>query len=721
MDQGVLTSLRYYDEERRKARDVVRFEGSNVDQFTTSDGEEISLCHLSSILPFTQGNFKPIQNIHEDLAAITLAAHHLNTGDGSVVKEVEGLNERCKVRFTTEFADTQFQAGVVLNHVVSQVNREPNTMERIPCAFIGAFRSSISIPMSIVTGLFGYPQVSGSSTSVDLDDASQFPLFGRTIPSDQGNAVPIVIYMRNVLNIKHLSVINVNDAYGNAYVEGLRIAAEAHAPDMVIHQIPLDDGQSSIEATIASVKKVQYRFVFCIFFTAETHDAMLTEAFNQGVAGDGLHNWLFADSFTGELDGRVFAQDSPLVRAYRGAGLLEASGGVTGIPSYDNFVSKFPELKNPTDLEYIGSMFPAHDHPDYPEETPFINDENFLVPPIVSNFAPFMYEAAISLGLAACAASEENESFTGREHFDNMLQLQATGVAGTINFDGTTGTRDPSGVLYKVVNFIEKDAVDPETGETGVEFVPMVTDLFQDSEWVEQKEFIFNDGTTNLPADLPPVIDEEPNLALMIGVPLGLAFLIMAAIYLYLEHKRNQNDTVWKVKKEELKFAEPAVIIGRGTFGLVLLAEYRGTQVAVKRVIPEKGAGMDESTHNQEDENVNKSQAVGGVSGGTENLGMTSGTRSTHRMGVTSGFRSIGFSMFKTQGSASFNGSGTESKGFMGMVSRQSQGAMRKKLRDEFIEEMRYLSKLRHPCVTTVMGECWHRLLRDDSDVFEPS
>ena len=66
--------------------------------------------------------------------------------------------------------------------------------------------------MSIVTGLFGYPQISGASTSVDLDDTVQFPLFGRTVPSDQGNAIPIIIYLRNVLEIKHLTVINVNDA-----------------------------------------------------------------------------------------------------------------------------------------------------------------------------------------------------------------------------------------------------------------------------------------------------------------------------------------------------------------------------------------------------------------------------------------------------------------------------------------------------------------------------
>jgi serine/threonine protein kinase len=39
------------------------------------------------------------------------------------------------------------------------------------------------------------------------------------------------------------------------------------------------------------------------------------------------------------------------------------------------------------------------------------------------------------------------------------------------------------------------------------------------------------------------------------------------------------------------------------------------------------------------------------------------------------------------------------------MVQRQNEAAHWRKLKQEFVEEMRYLSKLRHPCVTTVMGK----------------
>lgn len=57
-------------------------------------------------------------------------------------------------------------------------------------------------------------------------------------------------------------------------------------------------------------------------------------------------------------------------------------------------------------------------------------------------------------------------------------------------------------------------------------------------------------------------------------------------VHFYVEWRRRQADTLWIVKPSELTFESPPTVIGRGTFGLVLLADYRGTEVAVKRVIP---------------------------------------------------------------------------------------------------------------------------------------
>jgi hypothetical protein len=177
-----------------------------------------------------------------------------------------------------------------------------------------------------------------------------------------------------------------------------------------------------------------------------------------------------------------------------------------------------------------------------------------------------------------------------------------------------------------------------------------------------------------------PEVDEDGNLVLVIGLPIALAAVLALSIFLFYEQKRKQNDSVWIVKKEELKFAEPPEIIGRGTFGLVLLGEYRGTQVAVKRVIPARG----------------KTGKVG--------MGSAYGTRSGTGMDTMSSDGSESNSGLISVGSNSGYGSNN-----IGIISgtdiRTCDRATWRRMRSEFLQEMRYLSKLRHPCVTTVMGK----------------
>ena len=78
----------------------------------------------------------------------------------------------------------------------------------------------------------------------------------------------------------------------------------------------------------------------------------------------------------------------------------------------------------------------------------------------------------------------------------------------------------------------------------------------------------------------------DGNNAVVIAPAVIIPVLFIAAIlaYVYVEKKKRSVDAIWSVKPGELKFDEPPEIVGRGTFGLVLLAECRGTQVAVKRV-----------------------------------------------------------------------------------------------------------------------------------------
>ena len=214
-------------------------------------------------------------------------------------------------------------------------------------------------------------------------------------------------------------------------------------------------------------------------------------------------------------------------------------------------------------------------------------------------------------------------------------------------------------------------------------------------------------------------ITESTNLGLAIGLPVVCVLAIGAMVFLFYEHKRKQNDSVWMVKKEELIFSDPPEVLGRGTFGLVLLAEYRGTQVAVKRVIPDKqtqrrgGAARRLSIS---DRSTAESSSHEGCEPGkhqrSSSAGYNSTTGSNSRGSDVVGNQSggLGMSSWAAMSLPGVAKSGPilQSTGKTKPSNKGSDKELsidRKKLKQDFLEEMRYLSKLRHPCVTTVMGK----------------
>ena len=61
-------------------------------------------------------------------------------------------------------------------------------------------------------------------------------------------------------------------------------------------------------------------------------------------------------------------------------------------------------------------------------------------------------------------------------------------------------------------------------------------------------------------------------MGVAIGLAAAAAVIMGGLVYLFYENKRKQNDSVWQIKEGDIKFAEPAEVLGRGTFGLVSFA-----------------------------------------------------------------------------------------------------------------------------------------------------
>ena len=276
------------------------------------------------------------------------------------------------------------------------------------------------------------------------------------------------------------------------------------------------------------------------------------------------------------------------------------------------------------------------------------------------------------------------------------------------------------------------------------------------------------------------------NSVLLTSILVPLFGLSLLAVYFFVRRKRMQTDSIWAVKNSELRFDNPPEIVGRGTFGLVLAAEYRGTQVAVKRVIPPRlkahkepgktsesrnsilGAGdnsgraplkrksavetkrisNDDSTFfdfNNIDEVDDNSEAKenGKVKFGTDTEvtdddgviqcnALEAGTFQRRQSDPVTDrgqqfiqpITETDEMVDKSPASIPFNINGLKSGTIKsGPITAMGSGSMRirskifglwnknvrfrdeySRLKADFVDEMRHLSTLRHPCITTVMG-----------------
>ena len=82
-------------------------------------------------------------------------------------------------------------------------------------------------------------------------------------------------------------------------MNGLRQAAAKHAPDSLnLIQIPVaaDGSKESLRQAITTLKDSGFLFVIAIMIENSQYDNLLEEAVRRDVAGNGRHNWMFADS-----------------------------------------------------------------------------------------------------------------------------------------------------------------------------------------------------------------------------------------------------------------------------------------------------------------------------------------------------------------------------------------------------------------------------------------
>jgi hypothetical protein len=162
------------------------------------------LADIKTFIPFSNGRVTR-QGFQDDAFTALLAAYHFNNPDLSPILTQEQV-AGCDVRLTMELLDTQYSPIETTRAFTNVLQRRTGFQVPEAAGVVGAFRSAVTSPLAILTGVNDIPQITSASTAVDFDVTEQYPLFGRTVTSTVGEAEVALKFFQSV-KASHVAVI----------------------------------------------------------------------------------------------------------------------------------------------------------------------------------------------------------------------------------------------------------------------------------------------------------------------------------------------------------------------------------------------------------------------------------------------------------------------------------------------------------------------------------
>jgi hypothetical protein len=536
----------YYDDLRRSSTatstplvdpDDPTHLGRNLHEISDSTNgldDPIILCHVPSFFRWTSrsadapGGFTDVSDeAYGGSAAALMAIQHVNSGDGSIVDELQGLNDRCRIRFTTELVDTHSSGIDAVHDLTRIISRKPEDVETPqPCAVLGSSWSDATRKMATVTGVYDLLQVTPSASSVSLDNKGEFPLFARTHPSDAAMAQLSVSYLKTELNIEFFGTLFVYNEFGSSYNEALVAQATLRNMTQKAVGFPPSADEATIRGALKKLQATGYNYFIGVFYV-EDYERIMEIAGEMGMAGPGRF-WLFSGLLASSLvNGNTqLKSDSLAAKSSLGNAIIHDEGGLPGFPQFDRFLEKWNQLGADADaLDYINSKAPLP-----PPETGifFERTSDFFIKQTPSHIATFSYDAIVGMALSACAAlnttSTNDTIFSGVEHHQAFVESQYFGATGEVVIGPGTYSRNESSTYFVISNIlnVSRDSEYTSFHATPWEYFDTVQKNWTFYGALEQ--FTYSDLTSEAPNQIPDANVNMHTISPAIrGVCLGIA------------------------------------------------------------------------------------------------------------------------------------------------------------------------------------------------------
>ncbi|XP_029435606.1 extracellular calcium-sensing receptor-like [Rhinatrema bivittatum] len=259
-------------------------------------------------------------------------------------------------------------------------------------AVIGESRSTISISLARLLGLYRYPQVSFFSSSPLLNDKIQFPSFFRTIPSDDIQVYGLAQLVAH-FDWMWVGLISSEDDYGEFGSQLLKKELQAIGACIAFHEtFPLEPGREKIYHITETVKRTSANVIF-IFSSGHNVLPVVEDLAKHHITGK---VWIATEGWS----------TSPIISTKELSNTLSGSIGLTvhegNIRGFSDFLRNLRPSSSPSDI-FIKPFW---------EETFRCQWQNYENPPTQ---APSKFNTTRE----RCTGSEKLEEFNSQTSIGN--------------------------------------------------------------------------------------------------------------------------------------------------------------------------------------------------------------------------------------------------------------------------------------------------------------
>jgi hypothetical protein len=520
--------LTFFDEIWQKALDSPDEQANTetVGQAATSDiirvqvnEKTIRLGKLLALLPISKyGQIAAPFWLSIDVAAF-LAVIDFNRRSSAFSNSISELTQDCDLFLTMDFRDPQFNAIIAGRECQEAFlySKEPTNKKR-PFAVVGPVRSEVSALVATLGGAAtrketpdassrfvgseGIPNISPASRSSQLENTEQYPLFGRPIPTNAGDATALCLYLQSI-NVRQLAVLHVNDNYGVEFL--VDVQREADFFGISIFDAGYKDGlDEELNNAIAQLKTSGCTYFFGIFSAGGWEDIVI-RLYEEGLLGQPQNVWLFGETVIDIFQKRLMLKskrETDIAQALNGTGIVLVNTPDRELGIFKKMLEDFEG-----NVGLVESYLSQHRRGVLTDRNvSMFRSDDFAPTPTI--YSMMTYDAVMALGIGGCQAKAD--LFTGPELFDSFKKVEFDGATGRVSFDRETGKRNPETVRHQIYNFI---AVADEAGEVAT-VIPYKSQLITTAgnRSIEStRPFAFYGGNTTPPMG-QPLPNEDLNL-----------------------------------------------------------------------------------------------------------------------------------------------------------------------------------------------------------------